>query len=363
MKTTASFEISHLQYLDDKAKAANKLPKFAEDPEVLKKLWRDMHFLRELDRRAVAMQRIGKMRTYPASLGQEAVGIGAGSCLTEKDVLVPYYRSTGAMLMHGVKPHEILLYWGGDERGCDYQDPLAKEDFPIAVPIATQILHAAGIAVAIKLRKQKGRAVLTEIGEGGTSEGEFYEGLNAAGAMNLPFVCVINNNQWAISVPPELQTAAQTFAQKGIAAGLDCLQVDGNDIIAVKDAVGDALIKARKGGGPTLIEAICYRLSDHTTADDASRYHDQKVHDAAWQAEPLKRLSEYLIKLGAATGAELDKVLEVIKTEVDREVKLYLDIIENRPQPPEAMFDYLYQTLPVKYASQREEVIKRGGGK
>jgi len=363
MKTTATFEIGHLQYLDDKAKAANKLPKFAEDPEVLKKLWHDMHFLRELDRRAVAMQRVGKMRTYPASLGQEAVGIGAGSCLGEKDVLVPYYRGTGTMMMHGIKPHEILLYWGGDERGSVYQDPLAREDFPIAVPIATQILHAAGVAAAMKLRKQKGRAVLTEIGEGGTSEGEFYEGINAAGAMNLPFVCVINNNQWAISVPPEMQTAAQTFAQKGIAAGLESMQVDGNDVIAVKDAVGNALEKARKGGGPSLIEAICYRLSDHTTADDASRYHDKKVHDAAWQAEPLKRLSEYLINLGVAKQAEFDKTLEAIKADVDAEVKLYLDIIENRPQPPEAMFDYLYATLPEKYAGQREEVIKRGGGK
>ena len=363
MKTTATFEIDYLQYLDERAKAVNQLPPFAEDPEGLKKLWRDMHYLRELDRRAVAMQRIGKMRTYPSSLGQEAVGIGAGSCLTEKDVLVPYYRGTGTMLMHGTKPHEILLYWGGDERGSDYQDPLAKEDFPIAVPIATQILHAAGVASAIKLRGQTGRAVLTEIGEGGTSEGEFYEGINAAGAWNLPMVTVINNNQWAISVPPELQTACQTFAQKGIAAGIESLQVDGNDIIAVKDAVGKALEKARSGGGPTLIEAVCYRLSDHTTADDASRYHDQKTYDDAWLKEPLKRLSEYLINLGAASQAELDKFQAAIKTEVDGEVKLYLDIIENQPQPPEAMFDYLYETLPDKYASQREEVMRRGGGK
>ncbi|MEE8258764.1 MAG: thiamine pyrophosphate-dependent dehydrogenase E1 component subunit alpha [Sphingomonadales bacterium] len=363
MKPSATFEISHLQYLDEKAKPANKLPAFAEDPKVLKKLWQDMHFLRELDRRAVAMQRIGKMRTYPSSLGQEAVGIGAGSCLTEKDVLVPYYRGTGTMIMHGAKPHEILLYWGGDERGCDYQDPLAAEDFPIAVPIATQILHAAGVASAIKLRGEKGRAVLTEIGEGGTSEGEFYEGINAAGAWNLPMVTVINNNQWAISVPPELQTAAQTFAQKGIAAGIESLQVDGNDIIAVKDAVGGALEKARKGGGPTLIEAVCYRLSDHTTADDASRYHDQKTHDEAWQKEPLKRLSEYLISLGGVKEADLEKFLESIKAGVDKEVKLYLDIIENQPQPPEAMFDYLYETLPEKYAVQRDEVMRREGGK
>ena len=359
MKTTASFDIGYVQYLDEKAKPANKLPRFAEDPKTLIRLWRDMHFLRELDRRAVALQRIGKMRTYPASLGQEAVGIGAGSALTAKDVLVPYYRGTGTMLMKGVKPHEILLYWGSDERGSDFQDPACKQDFPIAVPIATQVLHAAGVALAMKLRKQTGRAVLTEIGEGGTSEGEFYEGLNAAGAWNLPLVCVINNNQWAISVPPELQTACKTFAQKGVAAGIESLQADGNDVIAVKDATQRALDKARKGGGPTLIEAVTYRLSDHTTADDATRYHDPKKHEQAWAAEPTKRLSEYLVKLGAVSQKELAEFLEQVKKDVDTEVKIYLDLVENKPQPPEAMFDYLFETLPGKFREQREEAIRR----
>ena len=362
MRKRATFEIDYVQFLDEKSKPANKLPKFAEDKKTLVKLWQEMSVLRELDRRAVAMQRIGKMRTYPASLGQEAVGIGAGSCLTGKDVLVPYYRGTGTMMMHGVKPHEILLYWGGDERGCDYQDPLAKEDFPIAVPIATQILHAAGVASAMKLRKQKGRAVLTEIGEGGTSEGEFYEGLNVAGAWNLPFVCVINNNQWAISVPPELQTSAETFAQKGIAAGIESIQVDGNDVIAVKDVVGQALDKARKGGGPTLVEAICYRLSDHTTADDATRYHDPKTHEAAWKTEPLKRLGDYLVKSGGATQKQLDDFTEKAKGGVDAEIKLYLDMVENQPQPSAAMFDYLYDELPEKFHPQRDDAVKRGGG-
>lgn len=359
MKTAASFDVGYLRYLDEKAKPANKLPRFVEDPKILLRLWRDMHFLRELDRRAVALQRIGKMRTYPASLGQEAVGVGAGSALTPKDVLVPYYRGTGTMLMKGVKPHEILLYWGGDERGSDFKDPACREDFPIAVPIATQILHAAGVALAFKLRKQSGRAVLVEIGEGGTSEGEFYEGLNAAGAWNLPFVCVINNNQWAISVPPELQTACTTFAQKGIAAGIECLQVDGNDVIAVKDAASRALEKARKGGGPTLIEAVTYRLSDHTTADDATRYHDPKKHEQAWAAEPTKRLAEYLVRQGAVTQKELDGLLETIKKDVDGEVKIYLDLVENHPQPPAAMFDFLFETLPDKFREQRDEAIRR----
>ena len=175
MRTSASFEIKYLQYLDEKAKPANDLPDFAKDPKVLIQLYKDMQFVRILDKRTVALQRIGKMHTYPASLGQEAVGVGSGSSLKKGDVLVPYYRGTATMIAKGIKPHEILQYWGGDERGSDYKDKNCKEDFPIAVPIATQMLHAAGVATAIKLRKQKGRAVLTEIGEGGTSEGEFYE--------------------------------------------------------------------------------------------------------------------------------------------------------------------------------------------
>ena len=309
MQERASFKIEYLQYLDEKSKPANDLPDFAKDQETLLELYKRMQFVRAMDKRAVGLQRIGKMRTYPSSLGQEAVGVGAGMCLEDTDVLAPYYRGTGMMLAHGIKAHEILLYWGGDERGADYKDPRASQDMPVAVPIATQILHAAGIATAIKLRGEK-RAVMTEIGEGGTSEGEFYEALNVAGVWNLPFVCIVNNNQWAISVPSEKQTKAQTYAQKAIAAGMDTLQVDGNDIIAVHDATKKAMDKARHGGGPTLIEAICYRLCDHTTADDASRYHDQKIHDAAWKVEPVKRLEDYLTSLGTLDEKAIKKMAD-----------------------------------------------------
>jgi pyruvate dehydrogenase E1 component alpha subunit len=243
MQKIASFEVNYLQYLSEDSKPANDMPDFVEDQKELVKLYNGMQFLRLMDNRAIALQRTGKMRTYPASTGQEAVGVGAGSCLTEKDVLVPYYRGTGMMMAHGVKPHEVLMYWGGDERGSDFKDPIARQDFPIAVPIATQCLHAAGVGAAMKYRGETGRAVLTEIGEGGTSEGEFYEGINVAGAWDLPVVFIIHNNQWAISVPPEGQTKCETFAQKGIAAGIDCVQVDGNDVIAVKDAVGQEAVQ------------------------------------------------------------------------------------------------------------------------
>lgn len=359
MPSVASFEVSYLQYLDEKSQPANDLPDFAKDTSLLTGLYKDMLFGRTMDYRALAMQRMGKMGTYPGTLGQEAIGVGAGSCLGDDDVLVPYYRGSNTMMQHGVKPHEILLYWGGDERGCNFKDPRARQDFPVAVPIATQCLHAAGIATAMKLRGQKGRAVLTEIGEGGTSEGEFYESLNVAGVWNLPLVTVINNNRWAISVPSEMQTACETFAQKGIAAGVESLQVDGNDIIAVKDAVGRALQKARDGGGPTLIEAICYRLCDHTTADDASRYDDPEAREEAWKIEPMKRLGDYLINIGAVTPEQIEEFEAEAKERVEKEVEIYFDTILNNPQPVGAIFDYLYAELPEKTKAQREEVVAR----
>lgn len=362
MGKSTSFEVPYIQFLDENSKPRNDLPEWALDAEILAELYRDMQYARILDARTVALQRTGKMGTYPSTLGQEAVGVGSGACLTADDVLVPYYRGSTTMIRHGVAPHELLLYWGGDERGADYKNPLAAQDFPIAVPIATQCLHAAGVASAIKLRGETGRAVLTEIGEGGTSEGEFYEAINVAGAWQLPLVCVINNNHWAISVRPDQQTACETFAQKGIAAGIESIQVDGNDIIAVREVVGNALQKARDGGGPTLIEAICYRLGDHTTADDATRYHDQDVHDAAWDEEPVKRLGDYLINLGAASQKQIDDWEVAAKADVEKEVEIFLDMVENHPQPPEAMFDYLYAEVPEKTRPQREEAIRRAKG-
>ncbi len=360
METRASFEVNYLQYLDEKSKPANDLPDFAGDPDVLVGLYRSMQLVRILDARAVGLQRIGKMRTYPSSEGQEAVGVGAGSCLGERDVLVPYYRGTATMLEHGVKPHEILLYWGGDERGSDFEDPRAAQDFPIAVPISTQMLHAVGVASAMKLRGESGRAVLTEIGEGGTSEGEFYEAINVAGVWKLPVVFIVNNNQWAISVPSEMQTACETYAQKAVAGGFEGLQVDGNDVIAVRDAVGKALDKARSGGGPSLIEAVTYRLCDHTTADDASRYTDKAEHEEALKKEPLGRLGKYLISLGAVSKKQLQEFEAEAKAEVETAVETYFDILENQPQPIGAMFDYLYAEIPERYRWQRDEVIERG---
>jgi 2-oxoisovalerate dehydrogenase E1 component alpha subunit len=351
-KITAEFKVTFTQILNEQGELIQPLPKFAKDPQTLLHLHRQMHILRALDSRAVTMQRTGKMGTYPSALGQEAVSIGLGTAMLPEDVLVPYYRDQGTMLQRGITPTEILTYWSGDERASNFAIP--KEDFPLCIPIATQLLHAAGVAYAISLKGEK-RAVVSGCGDGGTSEGDFYEAINFAGAKQLPVVYMINNNQWAISVPRKIQTHTQTLAQKAFAAGIEGVQVDGNDVIAVRHVVNEALEKARNGGGPTLIEAITYRLCDHTTADDASRYVDKADLEKAWQVEPIKRLHAYLEKEGL-WDAEKEKALEAeCLATIAEAAQACLDI-----PPPKTtdMMDYLYETLPAAYQQQRDELEK-----
>jgi len=353
LKTITKFEINYLQYLDtDGNPVSSKLPDFAKDKDLLRSLYHDMNLLRAFDAKAYAMQRTGKMGTYPASLGQEAIGVGYGSVMEKDDVLVPYYRSTGGLLQHGVSMTEILTYWGGDERGSLFQN--AQQDLPIAVPIATQCLNASGVATAIKLRKQP-RAVVTEIGEGGTSKGDFYEAINVAGIWKLPVLFVVNNNQWAISVPSEIQTATETYAQKAIAAGIHHLQVDGNDILAVREASDLALKRARNGEGATLIEYISYRLCDHTTADDASRYRADKEVKEAWKREPIERLKKYMVSQGFWSEADEESMQKSITEAVETAVKEFHAL--DNPEPV-SMIDYLYEELPDLYQSQRQELLK-----
>jgi pyruvate dehydrogenase E1 component alpha subunit len=323
---------------------------------------------RTFDAKAVALQRTGKLGTFASSLGQEAVGVGVASAMRAEDVLLPSYREQGAQFVRGMRMTDCLLYWGGDERGNDFAVP--RQDFPNCVPIATQVCHAVGVAYALWLRKEP-RVAVTVFGDGGTSKGDFYEGMNLAGALGnvagrgrLPLVLVVNNNQWAISVPRTKQTAAQTLAQKAIAAGIEGRQVDGNDVIAVRQVTQEALDKARSGGGPTLIEALTYRLGDHTTADDASRYRDAESVNAQWRREPIARLREYLARTGHWNKEREDQLLRDCTEAVNQAVAAY----EATPPPPvEQMFDCLYAALPRALQDQRAAALhaaapRSGGG-
>ncbi|MDO3508976.1 pyruvate dehydrogenase (acetyl-transferring) E1 component subunit alpha [Ralstonia pseudosolanacearum] len=347
MSTVGSFQIDYTQYLDPEGQPVQPLPAFAQDVPTLLALYRAMVLTRAFDTKAIALQRTGKLGTFASSVGQEAIGVGVASAMRAEDVLFPSYRDHSAQLLRGVSMAESLLYWGGDERGSCFA--AVREDFPNCVPIGTQVCHAAGAAYAFQLRREP-RVAVAVFGDGGTSKGDFYEGMNLAGVWGAPLVLIVNNNQWAISVPRSRQTAAQTLAQKAIAAGIAGRQVDGNDVIAVRQAAQDALDKARSGGGPTLIEALSYRLGDHTTADDATRYRDPDSVKQAWAREPILRLRNYLMRLSAWDKAQEEQLGRACYAQVEEAVAAYLTV----GQPgPSAMFDHLYAALPRALEAQR----------
>jgi pyruvate dehydrogenase E1 component alpha subunit len=354
--TVASFEIGYTRFLDPDGKAIEPLPAFACDPQALVPLYRGMMLTRRFDAKAVALQRTGRLGTYASSLGQEAVGVGLASAMRAEDVFLPSYRETGVQLWRGVTLEETLLYWGGDERGSDFAGP--RGDFPMSVPVASHVLHAVGVAYAMKLRREPYAALCT-LGDGGTSKGDFYEAINVAGVWRVPVVFVVINNQWAISLPRAAQSAVATLAQKAIAAGIPGQQVDGNDVVAVHHVVGEALHRARAGDGPSLIEALTYRMSDHTTADDAKRYRDEATVSAQWKLDPIARLRGFLGAAEAWTKDDEERLIEDIDARIDAAVAVYE---ATPPQPPQAMFDYLYAELPSALADQRAAAIARAGG-
>ena len=352
MRFKAEHGVSCLRFIDETGSAVGELPDFARNAEDLVPLYRAMLLTRAFDEKAVALQRTGRLGTYASSLGQEAVGVGAAAAMRADDVLLPSFREQSAMLWRGVTMTELLLYWGGDERGSNFAE--TRHDFPICVPVASHFPHAVGVAFALKTRGDA--AALAIAGDGATSKGDFYEAINAAGLWHLPVVFVINNNQWAISVPRAHQTAAETLAQKAIAAGIEGIQVDGNDVVAVRDAVSVALQKARDGEGPSLIEAITYRLSDHTTADDASRYRDDAEVSEQWKSEPVRRLKTYL--QAHANWSNDDE--EALRSEIAAVVEEAAEAYSQTPPPTaESMFDCLFADLPPALEEQRASIVNK----
>jgi pyruvate dehydrogenase E1 component alpha subunit len=350
LPVVARFVVRRRAYLSPTGSPLRKLPAFASDSSLLVALYRAMVLARAFDLKAVSLQRTGRLGTYAVALGQEAVAAGVASAMREEDVLLPSYRDNAALLWRGVKMEEILLYWGGDERGSRFSGP--PHDFPYCIPVGSQAPHAAGVAFAFKLRKEP-RVAVCLFGDGATSKGDLWEAMNFAGVQKLPVVFVANNNQWAISVPLRLQTASETIAQKAIAAGFVGEQVDGNDVIAVRAAAEEAIAAARAGEGPRLIEALTYRLGDHTTADDAGRYRPPEEVQAHWKEEPIARLRAYLVSQDAWTKAQEEALASECQARVDAAVEHYL---ATAPQPPVTMFDHLYAELPEAYAKQREEL-------
>lgn len=358
------------RFIDHHGDLVCSLPSWA-DQATLKGLYCDMVLTRTYDKKAVALQRTGKLGTYPSHLGAEAIGIAIGRALEPDDVFIPYYRDFPAMWARGIPMEKNLQYWGGDERGSDFrsnntlpnQPPQQSHDLPFCVPIATQCTHAVGVASALKI-KGGHKAALVTCGDGATSKGDFLESLNCAGAWNIPLIFVVNNNQWAISVPRSLQCAAEYLSEKATGAGMPGITVDGNDIVAMFDAILSALDHARKGKGATLIEAISYRLSDHTTADDATRYRSNEELNTAWEFEPISRLKTFLIQQGYWSEKEDQQWLEHCQKVIEQAVNNYQDTPN---QAPESAFDFLYESLSPDLHHQRDEIINKAmrmqGGK
>lgn len=348
--------IERTGYLGPDGIPIGPVPAVARDRAALVELYRAMVLTRTFDAKAVSLQRTGRLGTFASSLGQEAVAVGVGAAMRPDDVLVPSFREQGAQLLRGVTLVEQFLYWGGDERGSDYA--VASEDFPVCVPIGTQASHAAGVALAFQLRGEN-RAAVCVMGDGATSRGDVYAAMNYAGVRSLPVVFVVNNNQWAISVPRSAQSNAETLAQKAIAAGIVGEQVDGNDVIAVLSVTQAALDRARAGQGPTLIEALTYRLADHTTADDASRYRDDDEVSDHWHDEPLTRVRSFLVAEHDWNRGEEEALVAGCVEAVEAAADAYLNV---EPRPPTVLFDHLHGVPPQSLEAQRLALIDRFGG-
>ena len=348
---TAHFDVHYRRCLGSDGKVIGSLPEFAKNVDEVTALYRALVRARAFDAKAVALQRTGRLGTYASSLGQEAASVGVASAMRADDVLVPSFREQGAQLFRGITPLELLLYWGGDERGSAFSGP--KQDFPVSVPVGSHAPHAVGVALALKLRHEP-RVSVCIFGDGATSKGDVAEAVNIAGVWQLPLLFVVVNNQWAISTPRERQTAAVTLAQKAIAGGIPGEQVDGNDVIAVREVTSAALQRARRGDGPSLIEALTYRLADHTTADDASRYRDDRVVAERWQEEPLTRLRRYLTDGGHWTKLDEEQLLQKTAAEFDVAVAKYLAMA---PQRPESIFEYTYSNMPADLVAQRDAML------
>lgn len=317
--------------------------------EELKYLHKTMVFTRIIDEKAVSYQRQGRMLTYAPNTGQEAAQVGSAYALEQKDWLVPAFRELGAWLVKGMPLKNVYLYWYGNEWGSHMPDGVNM--LPVSVPIASQLEHATGIAMASSI-KGEDTVALTYVGDGGTSSGDFHEAINFAGVFKAPVVFVIQNNQYAISVPRKSQTSSKTLAQKAIAYDIPGILVDGNDIFAMYTVTKQAVERARAGQGPTLIEAYTYRLGAHTTSDDPTKYRkDEEVEE--WRVkDPIRRFETYLLKEGVIT----EDYIEELKQELDAEVAKTFESIEDQSDTEiEDIFKYQYEEMTPQLKEQLNE--------
>lgn len=341
--------VEYLSVLDEHGQVDDAVdPKL--DGDLLVRMYRNMLATRRLDERLINLQRQGRIGTYGPSRGQEAAQTGTAMALRPDDWTAQSFREMGVTLYRGWPMYMPMYFWGGHERGNIPAEGV--NDLPIAVPVASQILHGVGIAWGMKVRKQD-TVCMTYCGDGGTSEGDFHEGMNFAGVFDLPVVFVVQNNQFAISHPRQRQTRSTTIAQKAIAYGFNGIQVDGNDVLAVYAAASESVAKARAGGGPTLIECVTYRLGVHTTADDPTKYRSGDEVKKWEKRDPLIRFGKYLLSKGILDEGAIEGIEEDIRDQIKTAVEYYE---KNSKYDPLEQFAHLFAETTPELSVQRHEL-------
>lgn len=350
LEKLADFSVYKLSVLDENGKADDKMMPRLPAPRLID-LYTWMVLLRTFDDKALKLQRQGRIGTYASSLGQEACTVGSAMALQPQDWCFPAFREHGMFFVRGTPLVKVLQYWGGDERGSKAANDVNV--FPVSIPVGSHPLHAAGAAWAMKFKKKDAVAV-AYFGDGATSEGDFHEALNFAGVNQVPCIFICQNNQFAISVPRKMQSASQTLAQKAIAYGFEGVQVDGNDVLAVYSAMSAAVDKARAGKGPSLLELYTYRIGDHTTADDSTRYRTKEEIETWRRRDPIARFRAFLVRIGQLTDTLDQQIVADATAQVEKAVQEY----ESMPAPkPEDMFDYLYRDMPAELAAQKRDFL------
>jgi pyruvate dehydrogenase E1 component alpha subunit len=343
------FEVPLLRILDEDGNCDTQLKPDLSEGQI-KEVFELMILARAFDDMALKLQREGRIGTYASIRGQEAAQVGSAYSLRSSDWMFPGFRENAAYIVRGLPIEMLFEYWGGDERGSKIPENINA--FTVAIPVSTQIPHAIGFAWGAKLKGHK-KAVIVYFGDGGTSEGDFHEGMNFAGVFKLPIVFVCQNNQWAISLPRTRQCAAETLAQKALGYGFDGIQVDGNDIFAVYKAAKEALEKAYQDNGPTLIECVTYRMSDHTTSDDSSRYRDPRELQDWIKKDPIDRLRKYMKNAGI-WSEDYEKMIQVSAAD---KVSKAVEKAESIPAPSSAdMFTSTYREMPLRLKEELESL-------
>lgn len=348
-KILHKFEVEYIQVMDENGNVDENLMPDVSDKEI-RRIYETMILLRTFDQKAFNMQRQGRIGTYIQFKGQEACQVGCVLPLKDDDWVFPMYRDSGLLIARKHPIAQVLQYWNGDERGLKGPDNI--NNFPISIPVGTQIPHAVGAAWASSLQNKNQIAVVS-FGDGATSKGDFHEGLNFAGVFNVPVIFLCQNNQYAISVPRKKQTHSETIAQKAIAYGVKGVQVDGNDIFGVLKVMKEAVDRGRNGEGATLIECYTYRMGDHSTSDDPKRYRrDEEVKE--WECKsPVLRLEKFMEKKGLLDDNYKNKVLNEAKQKIEDAVEQFEKV---KAPSKDDMFRFVYGEMTPRLKEEMEEL-------